>query len=218
MRRSANLYPWDVDGDPAAAGRIAGLGLTEVTLAAAYHSVRAVTPYHPRHRIVTRAACAQAYAAAGADPAELRAAVRSVADQVLSGHGEKPGPPGDGPGVLPEDLDGMLLAVRAALAQRFLREVIAAVRDAAPGKPVLVHAHPDARAAGAPRCRSGAAPERPTRPGRGRNPARRRGRLQRGAGAGRADSAASRATCSEERDSAEPRLTPSIRSMCRSRS
>jgi hypothetical protein len=43
-----------VDGDPAAAERIAGLGLTEVTLAAAYHAVRAVTPFHPRHRIVTR--------------------------------------------------------------------------------------------------------------------------------------------------------------------
>ena len=54
MRTGAYLYPWDVDGDPAAAGRIAGLGLTEVTLAAAYHAVRAVTRYHPRHRIVTR--------------------------------------------------------------------------------------------------------------------------------------------------------------------
>ena len=43
----------------------------------------------------------------------------------------------------------VLLAVRAALAERFLREVIAAVRDAAPGKPVLVHAHHDPRAAGA---------------------------------------------------------------------
>jgi hypothetical protein len=43
-----------VDGDPAAADRIAGLGLTQVTLAAAYHAVRAVTPFHPRHRIVTR--------------------------------------------------------------------------------------------------------------------------------------------------------------------
>jgi hypothetical protein len=43
-----------VDGDPAAADRIAGLGLTEITLAAAYHAVRAVTPYHPEHRIVTR--------------------------------------------------------------------------------------------------------------------------------------------------------------------
>jgi hypothetical protein len=43
-----------VDGDPAAADRIAGLGLTEVTLAAAYHAVRAVTPLHPQHRIVTQ--------------------------------------------------------------------------------------------------------------------------------------------------------------------
>jgi hypothetical protein len=50
----ANLYPWDADGDPAAADRIAGLGLTGVTLAAAYHAVRAATPSHPRHRIVTR--------------------------------------------------------------------------------------------------------------------------------------------------------------------
>jgi hypothetical protein len=53
-RIGAYLYPWDVDGDPAAAGRVAGLGLTGVTLAAAYHAVRAVTPFHPRHRIVTR--------------------------------------------------------------------------------------------------------------------------------------------------------------------
>src|ERR1035441_8802810 len=272
MRLSANLYPWDVDGDPAAADRIAGLGLTEVTLAAAYHSVRAVTPYHPQHRIVTRdaatyyrtdparwrgsrlrpvqaepsgsferaaaqlraagitvtawavlthnsrlgvadpsctvenafgdsypwALCAgspavrdyaaalaaevaalagagaieleacgwygiedgsahdktagafgQAYAAAGADPVQLRAAIRSTADQVLAGHREGPGSPGDGPGILPGDMAEVLLAVRAALAERFLREVIAAVRDAAPGKPVLVHAHHDPRAAGA---------------------------------------------------------------------
>ncbi len=54
MLTGAYLYPWDVDGDPAAADRIAGLGLTEITLAAAYHAVRAVTPAHPRHRIVTR--------------------------------------------------------------------------------------------------------------------------------------------------------------------
>ena len=55
MTRSAvYLYPWDVDGDPAAPERIAGLGVQEVVLAAAYHSVRAVTPFHPRHRIVTR--------------------------------------------------------------------------------------------------------------------------------------------------------------------
>ena len=54
MQTGAYLYPWDVDGDPAAADRIAGLGLTGVTLAAAYHAVRAVTPFHPQHRIVTR--------------------------------------------------------------------------------------------------------------------------------------------------------------------
>jgi hypothetical protein len=55
MTRSAvYLYPWDVDGDPAAPTRIASLGVEEVVLAAAYHSVRAVTPFHPRHRIITR--------------------------------------------------------------------------------------------------------------------------------------------------------------------
>ena len=48
------LYPWDVDGDPDGPNRIAGLGVKDVVLAAAYHSVRAVTPFHPRHRIVTR--------------------------------------------------------------------------------------------------------------------------------------------------------------------
>lgn len=53
---AAYLYPWDVDGDPAAADRIAGLGITEVSLAAAYHDVRAIAPFHPAHRIVTRAA------------------------------------------------------------------------------------------------------------------------------------------------------------------
>jgi len=54
VRAGAYLYPWDVDGDPAAADRVAGLGLTGVSLAAAYHAVRAVTPFHPGHRIVTR--------------------------------------------------------------------------------------------------------------------------------------------------------------------
>ena len=54
MAVAAYLYPWDVDGDPGAADRIAALGITEVSLAAAYHAVRAVTPFHPGHRIVTR--------------------------------------------------------------------------------------------------------------------------------------------------------------------
>jgi hypothetical protein len=304
VRLSANLYPWDVDGDPAAADRIAGLGLNEVTLAAAYHSVRAVTPHHPRHRIVTRdaavyyrtdlarwrgsrlrpqpaapsgsferaaaqlraagikvtawavlthnsrlgaanpscavenafgdsypwalcagspavrdyaaalaaevaaldeadaieleacgwygidhgsahdktagvasseagwllsacfcEACGRAYTEAGADVGQLRAAVRSAADQILAGRGAEQSAPSGDPGrvsrgdpgtislgdlgILPSDMADVLLSVRAALARRFLSEVIASVREAAPGQPVLVHAHPDPRATGA---------------------------------------------------------------------
>ncbi|MGW6418203.1 hypothetical protein [Streptomyces sp. NPDC055055] len=53
MRAGAFVYPWDVDGDPAAPGLLAGLGLAQVTLAAAYHSTRALSPRHPAHRIVT---------------------------------------------------------------------------------------------------------------------------------------------------------------------
>ncbi|MGX1671774.1 hypothetical protein [Streptomyces sp. NPDC055400] len=53
MRASAFVYPWDVNGDPEAADRIAGLGVQQVTLASAYHSTRSLTPRHPRHRVVT---------------------------------------------------------------------------------------------------------------------------------------------------------------------
>ena len=53
MRASAFVYPWDVVGDPDAARRLADLGVRQVTLASAYHSTRALTPRHPRHRIVT---------------------------------------------------------------------------------------------------------------------------------------------------------------------
>ncbi|GHA15346.1 hypothetical protein [Streptomyces echinoruber] len=53
MKASAFVYPWDVNGDPDAPGWIARLGVEQVTLAAAYHSTRALTPRHPRHRIVT---------------------------------------------------------------------------------------------------------------------------------------------------------------------
>ncbi|WP_416958838.1 hypothetical protein [Streptomyces sp. Agncl-13] len=53
MKASAFVYPWDVNGDPEAGGRIAGLGVQQATLASAYHSTRALTPRHPRHRIVT---------------------------------------------------------------------------------------------------------------------------------------------------------------------
>ncbi|MFE6827374.1 hypothetical protein [Streptomyces sp. NPDC057690] len=53
MKASTFVYPWDITGDPGAAARIAALGVEQVTLAAAYHSTRALTPRHPRHRIVT---------------------------------------------------------------------------------------------------------------------------------------------------------------------
>ncbi|MFI2289501.1 hypothetical protein [Streptomyces niveus] len=53
MKTSAFLYPWDVVGDPDAAARVADLGVRQVTLASAYHSTRALTPRHPRHRVVT---------------------------------------------------------------------------------------------------------------------------------------------------------------------
>ncbi|SCK22563.1 hypothetical protein [Streptomyces sp. WMMB 322] len=53
MRAGAFVYPWDVVGDPDAPRRLAALGISQVTLASAYHSVRALTPRHPRHRIVT---------------------------------------------------------------------------------------------------------------------------------------------------------------------
>ncbi|MGW2783434.1 hypothetical protein ACWC3X_19620 [Streptomyces populi] len=61
MRASAFLYPWDVNGDPEAPARAAGLGVSQVTLASAYHSTRALTPRHPRHRIVTASHAAVLY-------------------------------------------------------------------------------------------------------------------------------------------------------------
>ncbi|HWB35731.1 MAG TPA: hypothetical protein VHA75_06885, partial [Rugosimonospora sp.] len=61
---AAYLYPWDVLDDPAAPQRLAGLGLTHACLAAVYHATRAVTPFHPRHRVVTAPATAAYYATA----------------------------------------------------------------------------------------------------------------------------------------------------------
>ncbi|MFD8235627.1 hypothetical protein ACFV20_27560 [Streptomyces sp. NPDC059696] len=63
MKASAFVYPWDVNGDPDAPARIAALGVAQVTLAAAYHSTRALTPRHPRHRIVTAEYAAVLYPA-----------------------------------------------------------------------------------------------------------------------------------------------------------
>ncbi|HEY3502342.1 MAG TPA: hypothetical protein VGN37_06055 [Actinocatenispora sp.] len=45
-------YPWDVLGDPAFPARVRTLGVTEVALAASYHSTRAATPLHPEHLVV----------------------------------------------------------------------------------------------------------------------------------------------------------------------
>ncbi|MGV9883171.1 hypothetical protein [Streptomyces sp. NPDC003006] len=61
MKAAAFLYPWDVVGDPDAPARLAALGVRQVTLASAYHSTRALTPRHPRHRIVTAAHAAVLY-------------------------------------------------------------------------------------------------------------------------------------------------------------
>ena len=81
-------------------------------------------------------ACRPAYAAAGADPARLAARVRAAVDLPEEA-------------ALPGEAAGVLGGVRAALATRFQREVVAAARDAAPGKPVYLHVHPDPRATGA---------------------------------------------------------------------
>src|ERR1700761_6932657 len=49
---AAFAFPWDVIGDPRAAGRLRDLGADPAVLAAAYHSTTAITPRHPVHRIV----------------------------------------------------------------------------------------------------------------------------------------------------------------------
>jgi hypothetical protein len=271
---AAYLYPWDVDGDPGAADRIAALGVTEVSLATAYHAVRAVTPFHPRHRIVTRDAAVYYrpdparwsgahLRPAGPDPAEagsferaadaLRAtglqvnawvvvthngrlaaahpecavhnafgdaypwalcagspdvaeyaaglaaeiaALDAVSDVELeacgwygydhgSAHDKTGGTPAgpatrlldacfcancaatlrvagadsdviaaavraalDGGRAVPAELAATLSSVRAATSAGFLEHVVAAVRAAAPGRGILVHAHPDPAQAG----------------------------------------------------------------------
>src|SRR5690606_4934209 len=63
VKASAFVYPWDVSGDPEAPARIAALGTAQVTLASAYHSTRALTPRHPRHRVVTAEHAAVLYPA-----------------------------------------------------------------------------------------------------------------------------------------------------------
>jgi hypothetical protein len=48
----AYLYPWDLVGDPLMVARLVSAGFEHVSVAAAYHSVRASTPQHPLHRFV----------------------------------------------------------------------------------------------------------------------------------------------------------------------
>jgi hypothetical protein len=106
-------------------------------------------------------ACADAYRQAGADPEKLRSAVRAALDEALGWGGaaasRAPADAGellpswaaaDAGGSMPSSAADVLLRVRADVAERAARRAIAAVRAAAPGKQVLVHAHPDPRAAG----------------------------------------------------------------------
>ena len=102
-------------------------------------------------------ACRREYAAAGADPAWLGACVRAAVDSLPVPAARAPGADGPVEAGLPGEAAGVLLGVRAALATRFQREVVAAARDAAPGKPVYLHVHPDPRATGAnPGCEAAA--------------------------------------------------------------
>ena len=92
------------------------------------------------------AACTRALQDAGVDPGDLARRVRATLDAAYQGGGSWPVPP------LAADLGvlaGLFAAVRAATAGAFLRRVLAAARDAAPGADVFVHADPDPRAAGA---------------------------------------------------------------------
>jgi hypothetical protein len=51
-------YPWDLIDDPEAVARVRAAGADAVAIASAYHSARAATPLHPRHRIVDAASAA----------------------------------------------------------------------------------------------------------------------------------------------------------------
>jgi hypothetical protein len=103
LRASTALYPWDVLGDPEAAGRVRALGVATVSLAAAYHAVRGLTPQHPRHRVVAAPASAAYFPLSGADWAG-----RVLRPQAPDWLGER-----DGFGVAAAALDAAGLAVRA---------------------------------------------------------------------------------------------------------
>ena len=109
------------------------------------------------------AACARALRDAGADHGDLARQVRDALDAGYqredvapaapdpAAPGDLAGAPAPRPGDLaggPGDPAGTLTAVRAATVESFLRRVLTAVRSAAPGKDVFLHAHPDRREAG----------------------------------------------------------------------
>jgi len=52
VKSVVHAYPWDLIGDPEAVARYRDLGVDAIALAASYHTVRAATPLHPRHRLV----------------------------------------------------------------------------------------------------------------------------------------------------------------------
>jgi hypothetical protein len=92
MSTAAYLYPWDVVGDPSAAPLMAGLGLDHVVLAAAYHGIRALTPRHPRHRVVTVAHSATYHEAFDEARAALAGAGLPAHAWVVFNHVDLPAP------------------------------------------------------------------------------------------------------------------------------
>jgi hypothetical protein len=89
VRAWANPYPWDVNGDPAAADRIAGLGLTGVALAGVTGIVLSCWDPRAAPGLVSRAgeaaprgtviaASLLAVAGLGGDPATLPAQAAAV--------------------------------------------------------------------------------------------------------------------------------------------
>ena len=84
--------------------------------------------------------CTATLRVAGADSGAIAAAVRTALD------GAAWSPKARSP--VPAELAATLSSVRAATAAAFLEHVVAAVRAAAPGQQILVHAHPDPAQAG----------------------------------------------------------------------
>ena len=84
MKAVGYLYPWDVVGDPDAAARIRDAGVGAVALAAAYHGVRGVTPWHPAHRIV-EARHSAVYVADAAESVAASGALRPLSPSGWAG-------------------------------------------------------------------------------------------------------------------------------------